>query len=118
MGFKSTQEHELLRQQIREFAETEVKPYAFQWDKENYFPAEQVKMMAQKGWLGIPFPKEYGGMGLDALSYAIAVEELSRTDGGFGVILSAHVSLGSWPIYAFGSEEQKLKYLVPCAKGE
>ena len=75
-------------------------------------------MMAQKGWLGIPFPKEYGGMGLDALSYAIAVEELSRTDGGFGVILSAHVSLGSWPIYAFGSEEQKQKYLVPCAKGE
>lgn len=118
MGFKTTQEHELLRQQIREFAETEVKPYAFQWDKENYFPAEQVKMMAQKGWLGIPFPKEYGGMGLDALSYAIAVEELSRTDGGFGVILSAHVSLGSWPIYAFGSEEQKQKYLVPCAKGE
>lgn len=118
MGFKTTQEHELLRQQIREFAETEVKPLAFQWDKENYFPAEQVKMMAQKGWLGIPFPKEYGGMGLDALSYAIAVEELSRTDGGFGVILSAHVSLGSWPIYAFGSEEQKQKYLVPCAKGE
>ena len=118
MGFKTTREHELLRQQIREFAETEVKPYAFQWDKENYFPAEQVKMMAQKGWLGIPFPKEYGGMGLDALSYAIAVEELSRTDGGFGVILSAHVSLGSWPIYAFGSEEQKQKYLVPCAKGE
>lgn len=118
MSFKTTQEHEILRQQIREFAEAEVKPYAFQWDQENYFPTEQVKMMGQKGWMGIPFPKEYGGMGLDALSYAIAVEELSRVDGGFGVILSAHVSLGCWPIFAFGNEEQKQKYLAPCARGE
>ena len=82
MGFKTTQEHELLRQQIREFAETEVKPYAFQWDKENYFPAEQVKMMAQKGWLGIPFPKEYGGMGLDALSYCLLYTSPSPRDRG------------------------------------
>ena len=68
--------------------------------------------------MGIPFPKEYGGAGLDALSYAIAVEELARVDGGAGVILSAHVSLGSWPIFAYGTEEQKKKYLVPLAKGE
>ena len=70
------------------------------------------------GLMGIHYPKEYGGAGLDAISYAIAVEELSRVDGGTGVILSAHVSLGSWPIFAFGTEEQKQKYLVPLARGE
>ena len=79
---------------------------------------ETVKKMAEIGLMGIPIPKEYGGAGLDALSYAIAVEELSRVDGGTGVILSAHVSLGSYPIMAFGTEEQKKKYLVPLAKGE
>ena len=65
------------------------------------------------GFMGLPYPKEYGGAGKDILSYAIAVEELSRVDGGTGVILSAHVSLGSYPIYAFGTEEQKKKYLIP-----
>lgn len=118
MLFKTTAEHEAFRMKIREFAETEIKPYAFLWDKENKFPKEAVKKMAQNGWMGIPFPKEYGGAGMDAMSYAIAVEELSRVDGGAGVILSAHVSLGSWPIFAFGTEEQKKKYLVPLAKGE
>ena len=119
MNFRTTQQHEALRAAIREFAEAEIKPYAFQWDKENYFPRKEVvEALAAHGWMGIPFPKEYGGAGLDALSYAIAVEELSRVDGGAGVILSAHVSLGSWPIFAYGTEEQKKKYLVPLAKGE
>ncbi len=118
MNFKTTQEQEELRAKIRAFAETEIKPYTFLWDKENIFPREVVTKMAENGWMGIPFPKEYGGAGLDATSYAIAVEELSRVDGGTGVILSAHVSLGSWPIFAFGTEEQKQKYLVPLAKGE
>lgn len=117
MNFKTTQEQEELRAKIRAFAETEIKPYTFLWDKENIFPREVVTKMAENGWMGIPFPKEYGGAGLDATSYAIAVEELSRVDGGTGVILSAHVSLGSWPIFAFGTEEQKQKYLVPLAKG-
>lgn len=103
---------------IREFAETEVKPIAFMLDKENEFPTEAVKKLGEMGVLGIPFPKEYGGAGLDMISYAIAVEELSRVDGGTGVILSAHVSLGSYPIFAYGTEEQKQKYLVPLAKGE
>lgn len=116
--FRCTDEHEQLRAQIREFAESEIKPYAFQWDWESHFPRDVVEKMGQKGWLGIPYPKEYGGMGKDILSYSIAVEELSRVDGGTGVILSAHVSLGSWPIFAFGTEEQKQKYLVPLAKGE
>ncbi len=118
MLFKTTEAHEALRAEIRQFAEAEVKPYAFQWDQNNEFPTEVVKKMGEHGWMGLPYPKEYGGAGLDVLSYAIAVEELSRVDGGVGVILSAHTSLGSWPIFAFGTEEQKQKYLVPCAKGE
>ncbi len=118
MSFKTTDEHEALRKKLREFAESEVKPQAFLMDKENGFPQEAVNKLAEMGLLGIPYPKEYGGAGLDVLSYAIAVEELSRVDGGTGVILSAHVSLGTWPIFAFGNEEQKKKYLVPLAKGE
>ena len=118
MLFKTTAEHEALRAKVREFAESEVKPIAFMLDKNNEFPTEAIKKLGEMDLKGIPYPKEYGGAGLDALSYAIAVEELSRVDGGTGVILSAHVSLGSYPIMAFGTEEQKKKYLVPLAKGE
>uniref|UniRef100_UPI0026714232 acyl-CoA dehydrogenase family protein n=1 Tax=Anaerofustis stercorihominis TaxID=214853 RepID=UPI0026714232 len=118
MLFTTTKEHEEFRQKIRDFAESEVKPIAFMLDQKNQFPDEIVKKMAKLGFMGIPYPKKYGGVGLDIISYAIAVEELSRVDGGVGVILSAHVSLGSYPIFAFGSEEQKKKYLVPLAKGE
>ena len=118
MYFKTTQAHEEFRAKVRAFAETEVKPIAFLMDKENLFPDDAVKKMGEMGLMGIPYPKEYGGAGLDVISYAIAVEELSRVDGGTGVILSAHVSLGSWPIFAFGTEEQKQKYLVPLARGE
>ena len=118
MLFKTTEAHEELRSKIRKFAEAEVKPIAFDLDEKNEFPTEVVKKMGQNGWMGIPYPKEYGGAGLDVISYAIAVEELSRVDGGTGVILSAHVSLGSYPIAAFGTEAQKKKYLVPLARGE
>ncbi len=118
MRYTPSQEHENLRAVIREFAETEVKPIAFMLDKENQFPKEAIKKLGEMGFMGIPFEKKYGGAGLDAISYAIAVEELARVDGGTGVILSAHTSLGAYPIYAFGTEEQKKKYLVPLAKGE
>ena len=118
MLYTTTEKHEELRKVIREFAENEIKPQAFLMDQNNEFPGEAIKKLGQMGYMGIPYPKEYGGAGLDALSYAIAVEELARVDGGAGVILSAHVSLGSWPIFAFGTEEQKQKYLVPLAKGE
>ncbi|EOS26416.1 butyryl-CoA dehydrogenase [Lachnospiraceae bacterium 3-1] len=118
MLFQTTTEHEALRAKIRAFAEEEIKPIAFSLDQENEFPDEAVKKLGEMGLMGIPYPKEYGGAGLDITSYAIAVEELARVDGGSGVILSAHVSLGSFPIFAFGNEEQKQKYLVPLAKGE
>lgn len=118
MLFTTTQEHEQLRAKVRAFAEEEIKPLAFLLDKENEFPADAVSKLGQMGLMGIPFPKEYGGAGLDMISYAIAVEELARVDGGSGVILSAHTSLGTWPIFAFGNEEQKKKYLVPLCKGE
>lgn len=118
MLYTTNREHEAFRKKIRTFAETEVKPLAFSLDQTDTFPAEIVKKMGELGIMGIPWAKEYGGAGLDALYYAIAVEELSRVDGGTGVILSAHTSLGSWPIAAFGTEEQKKKYLSPIAKGE
>ena len=118
MFFKTMEQHENLRTKIREFAQEEVKPIAFMLDQENKFPEEAVKKLGEMGMMGIPYPKEYGGAGLDVMSYAIAVEELSRVDGGTGVILSAHTSLGAYPISAYGTEEQKQKYLVPLAKGE
>ncbi|WP_143315943.1 acyl-CoA dehydrogenase family protein [Clostridium sp. HBUAS56017] len=118
MSFKTTEQHENLRTKIRTFAEEEVKPIAFMLDQENKFPSEIVHKLAEMGMLGIPYTKKYGGAGLDIISYAIAVEELSRVDGGTGVILSAHTSLGTYPIAAYGTDEQKEKYLVPLAKGE
>ena len=118
MLFQTSQEHQQLRAQIREWAEKEIKPIAFSLDKNNEFPKKQIRDFGKMGFMGIPYPKEYGGAGKDILSYAIAVEELSRVDGGTGVILSAHVSLGAYPIYAYGTQEQKEKYLIPLAKGE
>ena len=118
MSFRTTEQQEDLRAKIRKFAEEEIKPIAFMLDQENRFPSEAIKKLADMGMLGIPYPQAYGGAGLDVLSYAIAVEELSRVDGGAGVILSAHTSLGAYPIAAYGTEEQKQKYLIPLAKGE
>jgi len=118
MYFKTSEQHEVFRVRVREFAETEIKPIASILDRENQFPDEIVWKMGRLGLMGIPYPKEYGGAGMDMTSYAIAVEELSRVDGGIGVILSAHVSLGAYPIMVFGSEKQKKKYLVPLATGE
>jgi len=118
MFYRTTEAHEALRAKIREFAETEVKPIAFTLDQENRFPTEAVKRMGELGLMGLPYEEKYGGAGKDVLSYAIAVEELSRVDGGTGVILSAHTSLGTYPIAAFGSEEQKMKYLPDMCSGK
>ena len=118
MQYQTLKQQEDLRAKVREFAEKEVKPLAFLLDKESRFPDEIVRKMGKLGLMGIPYPKQYGGAGLDMVSYAVAVEELARVDAGTSVTLSAHTSLGSWPIYAYGTEEQKQKYLVPLAKGE
>lgn len=118
MLYKTTEAHEALRKKVREFAETVVAPVAFELDQENKFPEDIVAQMADLGIMGLPYSEEYGGAGDDVISYAIAVEELSRVDGGVGVILSAHTSLGTYPIDHYGTEEQKQKYLIPLAKGE
>ncbi len=118
MDFRIPKEHEMLRQMYREFTENEVKPIAEEVDEKEMFPVETVKKLARYGLLGIPFPKEYGGQGGDNLGYAMAVEELSKACATTGVIVSAHTSLCAAPIYEFGTEEQKQKYLVPLAKGE
>ncbi|AAO35313.1 acyl-CoA dehydrogenase, short-chain specific [Clostridium tetani] len=118
MNFALTREQEFVRQMVREFAETEVKPIAAEIDETERFPMENVEKMAKLGMMGIPIPKEYGGAGGDVLSYIIAVEELSKVCGTTGVIVSAHTSLCASLIYEHGTEEQKQKYLIPLAKGE
>ena len=118
MNFSLTKEQELVRQMVREFAETDVKPIAAEIDETERFPMENVKKMAKYGMMGIPFAREYGGAGGDTLSYILAVEELSKVCGTTGVILSAHTSLCASLINQFGTPEQKQKYLTPLAKGE
>ncbi|MBN7772761.1 acyl-CoA dehydrogenase [Clostridium aminobutyricum] len=118
MNFQLTKEQEFVRKMVREFAVNEVEPIAADIDKEHRFPVETVEQMKRYGLLGVPFSEEYGGSGGDYISYAITVEELSRVCASTGVICSAHTSLCAWPIYAWGTKEQKQKYLVPLAKGE
>ena len=118
MNFTLSKEHEMARTLYREFAEKEVKPLAQEVDETEQFPTETGAKMAKTGFLGIPVPKEYGGQGCDPLAYAMCVEELSKVCGTTGVIVSAHTSLCCDPIQTYGTEEQKMKYLVPLAKGE
>ena len=116
--YKLTEEQLEMQQMFRDFAEKEVAPIAIEVDKEHKFPEENVKKMQELGFFGIPFAEEYGGIGLDTLTYVLAVEELSKACATTGVILSAHTSLGSDSINKFGTEEQKEKYLTPLASGE
>ena len=118
MDLHLSKEQEMLRKMYRDFAENEVKPLAEWVDENEAFPEETVKKMAKLGMLGIYFPKEYGGAGADVLSYAMAVEELSKVCGTTGVIVSAHTSLCAAPIYENGTEEQKQKYLPKLCSGE
>ncbi|WP_099354615.1 acyl-CoA dehydrogenase [Fredinandcohnia onubensis] len=118
MYFKLSEEHEMIRKMVRDFAKNEVAPTAAERDEEERFDREIFDKMAELGLTGIPWPEEYGGIGSDYLAYCIAVEEISRVCASTGVTLSAHTSLAGWPIYKFGSEEQKQKYLRPMAQGE
>lgn len=117
MDFNLTAEQETMKKRVREFAEASIEPQAFLLDENNTFPEDIVKDMERLSLMGIPYPAQYGGGNKDIICYAIAVEELSRVDAGVGVVLSAHVSLASWPIFAFGTEKQKNIYLAPLASG-
>ena len=118
MNFQLTKEQEFVRKMVREFATNEVEPLAADIDKEHRFPMETVEKMAKYGMMGIPFPTEYGGAGGDEISYAICVEELARVCASTAVIVSAHTSLCCWPIYTYGTEEQKQKYLPDLLSGK
>lgn len=108
----------MIREMVKDFAEKEIKPNAKQLDETSTFPYETFKKMGELGLLGIPFPEKYGGSGGDTISYAIAVEEIGKACGGTGLSYAAAISLGASPIYYFGTEEQKQKWLVPMATGE
>ncbi|KAA0546170.1 acyl-CoA dehydrogenase [Bacillus sp. BGMRC 2118] len=118
MNFKLSEEHEMIRKMVRDFAKNEVAPTAAERDEEERFDREIFDKMAELGLTGIPWPEEYGGIGSDYLAYVIAIEELSRVCASTGVTLSAHTSLAGWPVYKFGTEEQKQKYLRPMAEGK
>ncbi|MGF6376130.1 butyryl-CoA dehydrogenase [Clostridiales Family XIII bacterium PM5-7] len=118
MNFQLTKEQEFVRKMVREFATNEVEPIAAEIDQEHRFPTETVEKMAKYGMLGVPFPTQYGGAGGDHISYAITVEELSRVCASTGVICSAHTSLCCWPIFNWGNDEQKEKYLPKLLTGE
>ena len=118
MKFELTEEQTLIRNMVREFAEKELAPSAAERDEKEHFDrALMFDKLAELGLTGIVFPEQYGGAGADYISYAIAVEELSRVCASTGVTLSAHLSLGANPIYLFGTEEQKMKFLKPLAEG-
>jgi alkylation response protein AidB-like acyl-CoA dehydrogenase len=118
LGFWLTEEHRILRDTIRDFAQKEIAPLAEEVDEHGRFPEETFKKLAKMELLGLPIPAEYGGAGADTLSYAITVEEISRACGSTGLSYAAHVSLGTSPVYLFGNEEQKRKYLPRLCKGE
>ena len=118
MHFKLSEEHEMIRKMVRDFARNEVAPTAAERDEEERFDRSLFDQMAGLGLTGIPWPEEYGGIGSDYLAYVIAVEELSRVCASTGVTLSAHTSLAGWPIFKFGTEEQKQKFLRPMAEGK
>ncbi|WP_242270071.1 acyl-CoA dehydrogenase AcdA [Bacillus cereus group sp. BfR-BA-01408] len=118
MHFKLSEEHEMIRKMVRDFAKNEVAPTAAERDEEERFDRALFDQMAELGLTGIPWPEEYGGIGSDYLAYVIAIEELSRVCASTGVTLSAHTSLAGWPIFKFGTEEQKQTFLRPMAEGK
>lgn len=118
MNFDLTEEQKMIRKLMRDFAEGEVAPTADERDRTKRFPKEVFEKMAELNLMGLPFPEEYGGGGADTVSFAIAVEELSRVCASTGITYAAHISLGCAPLYLFGTEEQKQKYLVPLCRGE
>ncbi|HKG09936.1 MAG TPA: acyl-CoA dehydrogenase family protein [Gaiellaceae bacterium] len=118
MNFDLSPEHELVRTTVREFAEQRVAPVAEELDREHRFPYELVSELAELGLMGMPIPEEYGGGGTDTLAYAIAIEELTRIDSSVAITVAAHTSLGTMPIFLFGTDEQKREWLPQLASGQ
>jgi short-chain 2-methylacyl-CoA dehydrogenase len=118
VNFDLGEEHELVRRTVRDFAEQRIAPVAEELDREERFPYDIVAELAELGLMGMPIPEEYGGAGTDTLSYAIAVEELTRVDSSVAITVAAHTSLGTMPIFLFGSEEQKRQWLPQLASGQ
>ena len=117
MDFDLTDEQELIRGMVREFAAAEVAPIAAEIDREHRFPEELLPKMADLNLMGMPFPEELGGAGADNVSYVIAVEELARVCATTSLIMSVHTSLGTWPIFEFGTQAQKDRYLPDLLSG-
>lgn len=118
MNFDLSQEHQMIRKTMKEFADKVVSPGAIERDRTKAFPKEIFKQLADMGMMGLPFSEEYGGAGADTISFAIVTEELSRACASTGITYSAHISLGGAPLNLFGTEEQKHKYLTPICTGE
>jgi butyryl-CoA dehydrogenase len=118
MKLELSEQQKMIRNMVREFAEKEVAPLAAELDKTGEYPTKTLEKMAKLGLLGIIIPQEYGGAGLDTISYATVIEEISRKCASTGVITSVHNSLAAWPIMKYGTDEQKKKYLPVLAKGE
>ncbi len=117
MNFELTEEQNMIRETVRDFAEREIRPVAKELDEKAEFSVDLTRKMGELGLFGMYLPEKYGGQGMDVLSYIIAVEEIARVDGSQAATLAAHNSLGIWPIYAYGTEEQKMKYLPPLCTG-
>lgn len=118
MNFELTEEHLMIQKMARDFAQKELRPGVIERDEKQQFPTEQIKKMAELGFMGMMVSPEYGGAGLDTISYVLAMEEISKVDASCSVIMSVNNSLVCWGLEKFGTEEQKRKYLVPLAKGE
>ena len=118
MHFELTEEQQMIRQAARDFAQTELKPGVIERDEHQKFPTEQIKKLGELGFMGLMVPQQYGGSGMDTVSYVLAMEELSKIDASASVVVSVNNSLVCYGLEKYGSEEQKQKYLVPLAMGE
>src|SRR5690606_32738743 len=118
MDFNLSEEHIMIRDAARDFAKTELLPGVIERDNKQEFPAEQIKKMGELGFMGMMVPPEYGGSGMDTVAYVLAMEEISKIDASASVVMSVNNSLVCYGLYAYGTEEQKQKYLVPLASGQ
>src|SRR3979409_2252096 len=118
MDFDLSDDQESFRKVVRDFAETEIAPHAEEWDRTHTFPVDTVLALGQLGLFGLPFPEEYGGSGADFTTLCVAIEELARVDSSMAITLEAAVGLGANPIHAYGTEEQRQRWLPAMCRGE